>query len=119
MPIPVEAANSGSVSHTYCRGKPPLELLMESWLALQSKPGNQPSSRDNMGCTELSLSCCAEIGVPLDLRRVSRNLWNCLKEINTLVCMMLNAGWLWSQCMGIKLHLELICGTPSYFAFLL
>ena len=32
---------------------------------------------------------------------------------------MWNAGWLWSQCRGIGLHVELIWGTPSYFAFLL
>ena len=31
---------------------------------------------------------------------------------------MWNAGWLWSQCRGNGLHLELIWGTPSYFAFL-
>ena len=31
---------------------------------------------------------------------------------------MWNAAWLWGQCSGIGLHLELIWGTPSYFAFL-
>ena len=31
MSIPLEAANSGSLSHTYCLGKPPLEVLVESW----------------------------------------------------------------------------------------
>ena len=45
---------------------------MENWLVLQSKPRNQLSSRDNIGCTELSLSCCSEIGVPQDLRSVSQ-----------------------------------------------
>ena len=34
-------------------------------------------------------------------------------------CMMWSAGWLLKQCSGIGLHLELICGTPSYFPFLL
>ena len=29
-----------------------------------------------------------------------------------------NAGWLWSQCRGIRPHLELIWGTRCYFAFL-
>ena len=47
-------------------------MLVESWLALQSKPGNQLSSREEMGYTEFSSSCCAGIGVPLDLRRVFR-----------------------------------------------
>ena len=32
--------------------------------------------------------------------------------------MMWNLGWLWSQCRGFRLHLELIWGTLSYFAFL-
>ena len=41
---------------------------------LQSKLGNQLSSREDLGCTELSSSCCAEIGVPLDLRRVSQGI---------------------------------------------
>ena len=41
-------------------------------IPLQLKPRNQLSSRDDMGCTELSSSCCAEIGVPLDFRRVSQ-----------------------------------------------
>ena len=29
--IPLEAAKSGSLSHTYCSGKPLLEVLVESW----------------------------------------------------------------------------------------
>ena len=35
-----------------------------------------------------------------------------------LLCMMQNAGWLWSQCRGNGLHHKLICGTPRNFAFL-
>ena len=31
MSIPLEAANSVE-SHTYCSGKPPLEVLVEIWL---------------------------------------------------------------------------------------
>ena len=31
--------------------------------------------------------------------------------------MMLNTRWLWIQWRGNVLHLELICGTPIYFAF--
>ena len=30
MSIPLEAANSGSLSHTYSLKKPPLEVLVES-----------------------------------------------------------------------------------------
>ena len=44
-----------------------LRCLWNVGISLQSKPGNQLSSRDDMGCMELSSSCCAERGVPLDL----------------------------------------------------
>ena len=48
--------------------------LWKVGLPFQSKPGNQLSSRDNMQCTDLSSSCCAEIGVPLDMRRMSQGI---------------------------------------------
>ena len=48
-----------------------LRCLWKLGLALQSKPGNQLSSQDDLGCPELSSSCCSDIGVPLDLRRMS------------------------------------------------
>ena len=51
-----------------------LRCLCKVGLPLQSNPGNQLSSREDKGCTELSSSCCAEIGVPLDLRRVSQGI---------------------------------------------
>ena len=51
-----------------------LRCLWKVGLPLQSKPGNQLSSRDDMGSMELSSSCCAEIGVPLDLRRLSQGM---------------------------------------------
>ena len=51
-----------------------LRFLWKVCLPLQSKAGNQLSSRDNMGCTEHSSSCCTEIYVPLDLRRVSQGI---------------------------------------------
>ena len=51
-----------------------LRCLWKVGLRLQSKPGNQLSSRDHMGCTELSSTCCAELGVPLDLGRHSQGI---------------------------------------------
>ena len=45
-------------------------LLRGLWkvsLPLQSTPGNQLSSRDDLWLTERFSSCCAESGVPLDL----------------------------------------------------
>ena len=47
---------------------------MESWLTSSFEARNQLSSRDDFWCSELSLSCCAEIGFPLDLRRVCQGI---------------------------------------------
>ena len=43
-------------------------------LQLHLKTGKQLSSWDDMGCTELSSSCCTEIDVPLELRRMSQGI---------------------------------------------
>ena len=55
-------------------GKLLLRCLWKVGIPLQSRPGNQLSSRDDLGYTELSSSCCAEIGVPIDLRGVSQGI---------------------------------------------
>ena len=50
-------------------------LLRCFWKAgtpLQSKRGNQLSSWDDMGCMELSSSCCTEINIHIYLRLVSQ-----------------------------------------------
>ena len=44
-----------------------LRCLWKVGIHLKSKPGNQLSSRDDLRFTELSLSCCAELGIPLDM----------------------------------------------------
>ena len=41
---------------------------------LQSKTGKQLSSWDDMGCMELSSSCCTDININMDLRRVSQGI---------------------------------------------
>ena len=51
-----------------------LRYLWKFGIPFQSKPGNQLSSRDDLGYTELSSISCAGIGVPLDLRRVSHGI---------------------------------------------
>ena len=72
-------------------------MLGKVVIPLQSKPGNQLSSQDDMGCTELSSSCGAEIGVPLDFRRVSQGISGVAKwKSSHLSCNMWNSGWLWS-----------------------
>ena len=51
-----------------------LSCLWKVGTHLQSKSGNQLSSRDDMGFMELSSSYCAELGVPLDLGRGSQGV---------------------------------------------
>ena len=51
-----------------------LRCLWKVGIPLQSKPGNQLSSRDNLGYIELSSIFCAEICVLVDLRRVSQGI---------------------------------------------
>ena len=48
-----------------------------------------------MGCMELSLSSCAEIGVPIDLRRVSQGISGVAqRKPSQLTCMMGNVALL-------------------------
>ena len=52
-------------------------LLKGFWkvgIPLQQNPGKQLSSRDDMGSMELFSSSCAEIVVPIVLRRVSQGI---------------------------------------------
>ena len=51
-----------------------LRCLWKVGIPLESKPGSQLSSWDDLGYTELFSSCCAEVGVPLDLGRCSRGI---------------------------------------------
>ena len=48
-----------------------IRCLWKVGIPLQSKLGNQLSSRDDLGYTEPFSSCCAELGVPLGLGRCS------------------------------------------------
>ena len=80
---------------------------------------NQLSSRDDMGWIELSLSSCADIGVPRVIRRVSQGISLVAKRNSShLSCLMWNRQLLWSQCRETGLNLELIWATPRYFIFL-
>ena len=68
---------------------------------------------------ELSSSCCAEMNIHIDLRRVSQRISVVSsRKSSHLYCILWNTGSLWSQWRGNRLHIELIWGTPSYFAFL-
>ena len=62
----VSFPSEGDVSYDF------LSCLWKVGLPVQQNPGNQLSSRYDMGCMELSSSSCSEIGVSIDLRRVSQ-----------------------------------------------
>ena len=53
-------------------GKLLLRCLWKVSSLLKSKTGNQISSWDDMGCMELSSSCCTEINIHIDLRLLSQ-----------------------------------------------
>ena len=72
--IPLETENTESLSNTYFSGKSPLEVIVESWLTSSVEDRESFSSRDDMGCTELSSSCSTEIDDPLYLRRLSQGI---------------------------------------------
>ena len=62
---------------------------MGRWPTSLIESGNQLSSRDDMGCMDLSSSFCAEVGVPIDLRRVSQGNSGVSQRNSTqLSCMM-------------------------------
>ena len=58
-------------------GKLLLRCLWNVGLPVPSNTGNQFSSRDGIGCTDLSSSCCTEIDIPLALRPVSQGISGC------------------------------------------
>ena len=67
MSIPLESGIQGPSHIHIAEATLRLRCFWKVGIPLQSKPGNELSSRDNMGCMELSSMCCAELGVPLDL----------------------------------------------------
>ena len=87
-PLQVMQQIQGPLHIAIIEGRLLLRCLWEGGLPLQENPENQLSSQDDMGCMELSLSSCAEIGVPIDLRRVSQGIsgvaqrnqsqWSCM-----------------------------------------
>ena len=71
FPFDLRQQTQGPSHRAIAEGTVLLKCLWKVGLSLQSESGNQLSSRENMGCMELYSSCCAEIGVHLDLRWVS------------------------------------------------
>ena len=84
-PLHVRQQIQGPSHIPIAEGRLLLRCLWKVGLPVQDNPGNQLSSRDDMGCMELSSSFCAEIGVPIDETGVSGNLWSCPKEAKPIV----------------------------------
>ena len=75
------------------QGKLLLRCLWNGGSPLQSKPGNHLSSLDDIGCMELSSSCCTEINIHIDLRLLSQLISVVSKRKSShLFCMMWNMG---------------------------
>ena len=62
--------NQGPSPIHIAEGRVLLRCLWKVGLPRQQNPGNPLSSRDDMASIELSSISCAEIVVPLDLKRV-------------------------------------------------
>ena len=73
-PLHLRKQTQGPSHKPVAEGRLLLRCLWKMGLPVQQNPGNQISSRDDMGCMELSSSSCAEIGVPIDLRCVSQGI---------------------------------------------
>ena len=73
-PLHLRQQTQGPSHITIAEARLLLRCLWKVGLSVQQNSGNQLSSRDVMGCMELSSSSCAEIGVPIDLRRASQGI---------------------------------------------
>ena len=69
-PFHLRPATQGPSHTPIAEGKLHLRCWWKVDSNLQSKTENQLSSWDDMGCMELSSSCCTDINIHIDLRRV-------------------------------------------------
>ena len=73
-PLHLRQQTQGPSHKPIAEGRLLLRCLWNVGLPVQYNPGNQLSFRDDMVCMDLSSSSCSEIGVPIDLRRVSQGI---------------------------------------------
>ena len=73
-PLHLRQQTQGPYHIPIAEGRLLLSCLWKVGLPVQKNPGTQLTSPEDMGCMELSLSSFAEIGVPIDLRRVSQGI---------------------------------------------
>ena len=115
-PLHVREQIQGPSPIPIAEGRLLLRCLWESSLPLQQNPGNQISSRDDMGCMELSSSSCAAIGVPMDLRRVSQGISGVAqRKPSQLSCMMVNGGIALKPMQGNWSSLQIVLGYTELF----
>ena len=73
-PFQLRQKKQGPSHVPIAEGKLLLRCLWKAGTPLQSKTGNQLSSWDDMGCMELSSSCCTKISIHIDVRIVSQGI---------------------------------------------
>ena len=73
-PLQLRQQNQGPSHIPIAKGRLNLKCLWKVGLLVQSNPGNQLSSRDDVVYMELSSSFCAETNIPIDLRLVSQGI---------------------------------------------
>ena len=73
-PLHLRQQTQGPYHIPIAEGRLLLSCLWKVGLPVQKNPGTQLTSPEDMGYMELSLSSFAEIGVPIDLRRVSQGI---------------------------------------------
>ena len=73
-PFHLRQKTQGPTHIPTAEGKLLLRCFWKVGSPLQSKTGIQLSSWDDMGCMELSSSCCTEMNIHIDLRRVSQGI---------------------------------------------
>ena len=92
-PLHMRQQIQGPIHILIAEGRLLLRCVWGGGLPLLQNPGLQLYSRDDMRCMELSSCSCAEIGVPIDLRRVSQGILGAaLRKPSQLSCMMGNGA---------------------------
>ena len=92
-PLHLRQKTQGPSHIPIAEGKLHLRCWWKVGSNLQSRTGNQLSSWDDMGCMELSSSCCTDINIHIDLRRVSQGIsFNSSRKSSHLYCMLFNTG---------------------------
>ena len=92
-PFHLRQKTQGTSHIPIAEGKLNLRCWSKVGSNLQSKTGNELSTWDYMRCMELSSSCCTDINIHIDLRRVSQGISvDSSRKSSHLYCMLWNTG---------------------------